>query len=106
MRLPPDSIITFRKLTEYLLAFRARNDKSLWLSKAGYTKRDWERLEADLRRQVLSLDAELDETNQYGKVYRIVAEMVGPNGQSLHVVTIWMTEHETGQTKLITMYPQ
>lgn len=29
MRLPPNSIIAARKLTEYLLMYRVRNDKSL-----------------------------------------------------------------------------
>ncbi len=103
--LPPDSIISTSKLMEYLLTFRARNDKSLWLAKAGYTFSNWEQLARDLRQQVLTQNAELDETNQYGMVYRITAQLVGPNGQYLQVVTIWMTEHETGQTKFITLYP-
>ena len=106
MRLPPNSIIATRKLTEYLLTFRTRNDKSLWLAKAGYTISNWEQLEQDLRQQVLTQNAELDETNQYGMVYRIITQLVGPNGQYLQVVTIWMIEHETGQTKFITLYPQ
>ncbi len=29
----------------------------------------------------------------------------GPNGKSLPVYTIWMTETATGNTKFITMYP-
>ena len=47
----------------------------------------------------------MDETNQFGDVYRIECDMTGPNGRVLRAVTIWMQEHETGQTKLITMYP-
>jgi len=106
MRLPPDSIIASTKLRDYLLAQRQRNDKSKWLHQAGYTADNWRRLEADLRQQVLPLEAELDEDNRYGLVYRIEAELVGPNGRRLRVLSIWMTEHETGQTKLITLYPR
>jgi hypothetical protein len=106
MRLPPDTTIAADKLTMYLLAHRTRNDKSRWLAQAGYSLRNWQQLERDLRQQILPREAELDETNQYGHVYRIKAELVGPNGIVLRAITIWMTEHETGQTKLITMYPQ
>lgn len=106
MRLPPDTIIAADKLTKYLLAYRTRNDKSKWLAQAGYDIRNWQQLEYDLRHQVLPLEAQLGESNPYGYVYRIEAELVGPNGRSLRAVTIWMTEHETGETKLVTMYPQ
>lgn len=106
MRLPPDTIIATSKLTDYLLAPGTRNDKSKWLAQADYTVSNWQQLERDLRQQVMPLEAELDEINQYGNVYRIEAELVGPNGRALPVVTIWMTEHETEQTKFITLYPQ
>ena len=32
-------------------------------------------------------------------------KLTGPNGKSLSVCTIWMTETETKSTKFITMYP-
>lgn len=90
----------------YLLAPKARNDKSKWLNSAGYTVENWEQLEADIRKQLLSLDAALDEINEYGSVYRIAGLLVGPNGQTLNVVSIWMTEHLSRNTKFITMYPR
>lgn len=105
MILPADAQIAAEKLTRYLLVPKARNDKSKWLSRAGYTPENWTRLEADIRQQVLTQDAEKAETNLYGDVYRIIGGLRGPNGRVLWVVTIWMTEHETGQTKFITMYP-
>lgn len=105
MRLPPDSIIAAAKLTNYLLIRKTRNDKSRWLEQAGYTVDNWQALEHDLRRQILPLAATLDENNRYGRVYRIEGRLTGPNGRALQVVTIWMTEHATGQTKFITMYP-
>ena len=105
MILPPHTYIAVEKLTRYLLIPKARNDKSKWLGQAGYTLDNWFQLEADLRLQVLSRVAEKDETNQYGELYRIECELRGPNGHTLQVVTIWIQEHETRQTKFITMHP-
>ena len=107
MRLPPNSIIATRKLTEYLLTFRARNDKSLWLAKAGYTVGNWEQLEQDLRQQVLTQNAELDETNQYDMVYRITAQLVGPNAglfssqTACNWAAIWALKRRRAEAKLV-----
>lgn len=38
-------------------------------------------------------------------MYEIKGNLTGPNGKSLAVCTIWMTETATGDTKFITMYP-
>ena len=57
MKLQLTAIIEEEKIKEYLLSSRKRNDKSKWLAKAGYKLEDWQRLEKDLRTQLLSLDA-------------------------------------------------
>lgn len=36
MKLPSDVVIAEEKLTQYLLVWRARNDKSAFLAQAGY----------------------------------------------------------------------
>lgn len=67
---------------------------------------NWQQLELDLRSQILVLDAvPRGELNRFGDVYKICADLVGPNGVCLSVVTIWMVEFETGVTKFITLYP-
>ncbi|MGB7414492.1 MAG: DUF6883 domain-containing protein [Thermosynechococcaceae cyanobacterium] len=67
---------------------------------------DWQKLESDLRSQILPRDAVLsDEENRFGDVYEIRGTLVGPNGVELAITTIWMIEHETQQTKFITLYP-
>lgn len=106
MKLPIDSIIASAKLTNYLLVFRPVDDKSKFLAQAGYSLENWQQLEADLRSQILPLDAvPSDEPNRFGDVYEIRGDLTGVNGVSLKVITIWMTEYETGQTKFITLYP-
>lgn len=64
-----------------------------------------ERLVTDIREQLLPLEAELLEETEYGPKYLIRGELVGPNEHPLRVVTIWMTEDATGETKFVTLYP-
>lgn len=48
MRLPKDVTIPHDKLLRYLLLPREENDKSKFLTSAGYTLANWEVLEHDL----------------------------------------------------------
>ena len=106
MKLPPDTVIAPAKLTKYLLVWRDADDKSKFLAQAGYGQENWEQLEADLRNQILPLEAvPRDEPNHFGDVYEIRGVLKGVNGVNLAVVTIWMVEYETQQTKFITLYP-
>ncbi len=105
MKLSQNAFIAHEKLKNYLLAFKKRNDKSQWLAEVGYTKENWQVLKDDLQRQILSLEAELSDYTQYGQTYEIRGRLTGPNGKTLSVQTIWMTEISTGITKFITMYP-
>jgi hypothetical protein len=57
MKLPSDAFIATEKLTHYLLVRQARADKSKFLAKAGYNPANADQLLADLRRQILPLDA-------------------------------------------------
>jgi len=106
MKLPADSAIARAKLTNYLLEWRPENDKSQFLAQAGYSAAQADRLLEDIRQQLLPLEAEFEETTEYGDTYRISGTLKGPNGQTLRVVSIWMIEHASGLTKFITLYPQ
>jgi hypothetical protein len=106
MKLPADAIIAPAKLMNYLLIFRPVDDKSKFLAQAGYGTENWQQLELDLRNQILPLDAKpSNEANRFGDVYEIRGVLRGINKVKLDIVTIWMTEYETGQTKFITLYP-
>ena len=105
MKLLVDSLIVPEKLKCYLLVPKKRNDKSKWLSQAGYTLENWQLLENDLRIQILSLDATPIEKTKYGQMYEIRGEMIGPNSKILLVYTIWMSEFLSDTTKFITMFP-
>ncbi|MEB3229542.1 MAG: hypothetical protein VKJ64_00930 [Leptolyngbyaceae bacterium] len=106
MKLPRDTIIADAKLTKYLLASRDADDKSKFLAQAGYTQFNWQQLQADLRSQILRLDAiPGDEPNSFGDTYIIRGNLTRPNNMELAVVTVWMIEYETQKAKFITLYP-
>lgn len=105
VQLPLDSTIASPKLTRYLLKFQQSDDKSKFLQQAGYTLDNWQTLETDIRAQILSMPATFLESGRFGDSYEIRGTLTGPNGVSLNVVTIWMTEYETRITKFITLFP-
>jgi hypothetical protein len=105
VKLPADARIAPEKLTRYLLVKRSVGDKSEFLKRAGYTLDNSQRLERDIRRQVLTEDAILIQSTSYGELYEIRASLTGPNKTSLKVKTVWMQELRTGVTKFITLYP-
>jgi hypothetical protein len=106
MKLPSDATIEPRKITEYLLQRRQEDDKSIFLAQGGYTLENAARLLADLREQILTLEAETIGPFEYGTKFRIRGELRGPNGRALRIVSIWATLATTGQTHFITLYPQ
>ncbi len=105
MKLPADALIAPEKLTRYLLRWRAEDDKSAFLARAGYTLENSDRLRYDIQTQLLPLDAKFLELTEYGPKYLIHGAIRGPNGQELKVATIWMTEEVSHLTKFITLYP-
>ena len=105
MTLPENAIITREKITDYLLKWQPDNDKSQFLARAGYSLNNWHRLLEDIRTQILPVEAEFMRKTVYGDLFRIQGKLLGPNGVSLKVITIWMTEYASGQTKFITLFP-
>jgi hypothetical protein len=105
MKLPSETIIDPRKITHYLLRSRVENDKSNLLAQAGYTPENPAQLVADLREQILALDAESMGSFEYGEKFLIRGVLRGPNGRELRVLTIWASIEAAGVTKFITLYP-
>ncbi|MGH7967152.1 MAG: hypothetical protein ACREIC_00340 [Limisphaerales bacterium] len=64
MKLPGNATIAKEKATHYLLVRQARADKSAFLEQAGYTLQNADRLLADLREQILPMDAALLQSNK------------------------------------------
>ena len=78
MKLPSDSTIASEKIKNYLLQWRAENDKSAFLARAGYALEQWKILAAHLRGQILSLEGRFVELTSYGEMYEIRGAWPGP----------------------------
>jgi hypothetical protein len=105
MKLPEDTVIAEEKLLRYLLVPQMRGDKSGFLAQGGYRLDNAKQLLHDLKVQLLPMDAEELESNEFGRYYEIKGSLAGPNGKTLNVRTIWMTEHLSGITKFVTLIP-
>ena len=105
MKLPLDSIISERKLTEYLLTLRFEDDKSGFLALVGYNLENWQQLATDLRHVLEDNEAELLRTTEYGDMYQIKGSLAGPNGRVLKVNTIWIRLSKNSETRFVTLIP-
>ena len=101
------ALIPEAKLFDYLLSpvhpvgkFKARIFTGL-----GYSQRNWQRLEADLRNQHLTQSATLVETTRHGRKYEIRAILRGPGGQAAEVVSVWIIRANDEAPRFVTAYP-
>ena len=85
-------IIPPEKLTDYLLKWRAKSDKSQFLSQAGFTLNNPEVLEKALQQLIAGNDAIYDLTNEFGDYYIVEGHLMGENGISLGVITVWIVK--------------
>jgi len=105
MKLPADAVIPIEKLTEYLLARRARNDKSGYLTLAGYNASNWSILENDIRKLIQTRDAESAGQNEFGEFLVVRGQLLGPNNSPLNVKTVWIQLSEMNETRFVTLIP-
>jgi hypothetical protein len=105
MKLPPDSEIPIRKVTHYLLVPRVESDKSIWLSRGGYTSENPHRLVEDIRSQILPREAIPARSSRFGETFEIRGVLQGPSDIPLSVRTIWLKDPLSGMFRLITLIP-
>lgn len=105
MKLPSDVVIAEEKLTQYLLVWRARNDKSGYLALAGYQSSNWHLLEADLRQLAGTVETKSEGNNPFGEILSAQGKLHGPNGVILEVKTIWIRLAEMDETRFVTLFP-
>ena len=105
MKLSGNIVIPQGKLLQYLLLPREENDKSRFLASAGYSLVTWSRLNQDLRQLILNHEVSEVEDSPYGQKYTVRGSMRGPNGQALHVMTIWIKLEGREEMRFVTLFP-
>ncbi len=103
-----NAVIDRAKLRAYLLStehphgrFKARVFGAL-----GFTADRWEELEAALRTQYLTQDAEPSAVvSGDGRKFTIRAILIGPNGQAAAIVRVWFIRTGEAMPRFVTAYP-
>jgi hypothetical protein len=104
MLIPKDAIIADEKIIDYLLKPLKVDDKSGYLSLAGYTRDDYWELLKDIREQLLPGEGIPQRQDEFGTYYRLAGNLRGPNGRVLGVYSIWQRTNR-GSIRFITLYP-
>lgn len=78
--------------------------KARWFTLLGYTEQKPDELVASLL-TLASLDIDGSERTNYGTKYVIVGNVIGPNGNTADVCSIWMLTTGDSVPKLVTAYP-
>ena len=102
-----DAVIDSAKLRDYLLStehplgrFKARVFGAL-----GFSADRWEELESALRTQHLTQEAEPGAVVSGGQKFTIRAILIGPNGQSAVVISVWFIRIGETRPRFVTAYP-
>ena len=105
MRIPEDLIIPDDKITRYLLVPQLRNDKSRFLAQAGFTQENSAELKLAIQTQAVAEDAIEQKRNEYGIFYQVEGNIIGVNGISLSVITVWLQREIDGKFQFVTLKP-
>jgi filamentous hemagglutinin len=102
-----DAIIRPDKLRDYLLSAGHPDGrgKAEYLGRLGYSQDASGQLDADLREQILSLEAQQGRPSPYGQKYEILGPLTGPNGNTAWVRTIWIILKGETAPRLVTLIP-
>ena len=88
MKIPQNAHVPKDKLNKYLLVPKKENDKSKFLSQAGFSLQNPEELEKALRKHIEEHDAIPDKENEYGEFYTVKGDLEGSNGTFLKIISI------------------
>lgn len=102
------AIIATAKLTGYLLNVSHKRGaaKARLLLSVGYRSDAPQVLEADLRRQHLTLDVTQTSENVFGGVYEIEGPIRTPSGKFVRFRSVWQVDTGTDVPRFVTMYPR
>ena len=102
-----DAVIDPAKLRDYLLStehplgrFKAR-----FFGALGFSADRWEELESALRTQHLTQETVPPVVVSGGRKFTIRAILIGPNGQSAAVVSVWFIRTSEAMPRFVTAYP-
>jgi hypothetical protein len=103
-----NAVIEEGKISQYLLNLDHKRGaaKAKLLHSLGYSAKQWQILERDIRRDHLESDiVEVRET-RWGIRYDVVAPLIGPSGDAIMFRSVWQIDLGLDYPRLITMNPE
>ena len=102
-----DAVIDPEKLRAYLLSHEHPHGrfKARFFNALGFRADRWQELESALRTQHLTQGAEAVPVVADGQKFRIRATLVGPEGESAMVVSIWFVRPNEAAPRFVTAFP-
>ncbi len=100
------AVIPEAKLTRYALDPNgAAPDKAIAFDKAlGYNKNNYQDLIENVRNNLPNYKPIEKGKDQYGQRYQVVMRLTGANGKAANVLTGWILDAKTGETRLTSIY--
>lgn len=101
------AVIPPEKLSDYLLnpAHPIGGLKARWFMSLGYHPDNCDQLETDLLKIVRISSDYVDEQTPFGVKYTVLGQLESPNGSLANVRTVWISETNRPQPRLVTAYP-
>lgn len=94
-------IIEQPKITDYLLVWKQKNDKSKFLNDLGYSIQNWEELKNDIEKIVLENHQVFQSSSPFGgDLYQVKGSL-----RNFGVITIWLLSEKNDNFRFITLYP-
>ena len=94
-------VIEKQKISDYLLVWKQKNDKSKFLNDLGYSLQNWEELKDDIEKIVLENQRIFQNAAPFGgNLYQ-----VNGNLRNFGVITIWLLAENNDTFRFVTLYP-
>jgi hypothetical protein len=110
LRLPTaeQAIIAPEKLRDYLLDEEHPDGgpKAVFFFGMGFRRARWQELEAAIRADHLTQDAQEIPRSAFGRKFQIIAPLTGSNGRTAIIKTIWMIRDGEDVPRLLSAYPE
>ena len=101
MRVEGEIILDNRKITEYLLVWKAESDKSAFLANLGYSPDNWQELEQDIRQIIAEGEPIYSCPAPFGgDLYKVSGTL-----RNFGVVTIWLYTSVPLSWRFAILYP-
>lgn len=101
------AIIDAEKLRDYVLSsvHPVGRFKAAFFREIGHSAEDWQMFERDWREQFLSRAVTKVEESRYGQKFVIEGPLMGPAGETVQIVTVWVILKGESIPRFVTAYP-